>query len=413
MARPMTPLQDLADQVTSTQDALLREMNLASGARRQLLQSLQPTKGRVWLRVAWALPAVAALVIVWRLHWPTPTYSVGNSKSSVPVGAWLAAPADAELPVHFSDQSSVTLSRSSHARVVELRDRDVRLLLERGRVSVSVRHQEHRSWHLRAGPFDVAVTGTRFEVSWHPDREEFEVHTTEGKVVVTGDQFSPHGVAAGETLHAERMDGVFKFVETNVPQAHSLTFSAPTEGLPEVSVTAAVASSAAPHTSSPIRTAATQLGPSWRELAGAGQYRAAMDQAEKEGFEGLCQSLSLSDLLALSEAARFAGHADRARLALTSIRQRFHGNPAASVATFTLGRIAFDSARDYLGAARWFRAYLSEQPTGSLAREAAGRLMESLQRGGDHAGALVAARQYLELYPDGPQKNLAHQVLGE
>ncbi len=118
-------------------------------------------------------------------------------------------------------------------------------------------------------------------------------------------------------------------------------------------------------------------------------------------------------MLALSEAARFAGRVDRARLALTSLRDRFRGEAAASVATFTLGRMAFDSSRDYLGAAKWFRAYLAEQPGGSLAREAAGRLLESLERGGDHTGAQVAARDYLVRYPDGPQTRLAKKVLNQ
>ena len=138
-----------------------------------------------------------------------------------------------------------------------------------------------------------------------------------------------------------------------------------------------------------------------------------MDQAELDGFAGLCQNSTLSDLLTLSEAARFAGRPERARSALAAIRQRFHGQAPASVATFTLGRMAFDSSKDYLGAARWFRTYLSEQPNGSLAREAAGRLIESLQRGGDLAGAQTAARQYLQQYPNGPQSRLARQILGQ
>ncbi len=155
------------------------------------------------------------------------------------------------------------------------------------------------------------------------------------------------------------------------------------------------------------------VSPSWRDLAASGQYRAALEQAENDGFEGLCEKSNLSDLLALSEAARFAGRVDRARLALTALRDRFSGQAAASVATFTLGRLAFDSSRDYLGAARWFRVYLSEQPKGSLAREAEGRLVESLKRGGDHAGAKAAARDYLARYPDGPQSRLAQQIVGE
>ena len=46
------------------------------------------------------------------------------------------------------------------------------------------------------------------------------------------------------------------------------------------------------------------------------------------------------------------------------------------MAAFTLGRIAYDR-RDYREAARWFATYLREEPSGSVAREAAGRLIET------------------------------------
>lgn len=408
----MTPMQHLVKTVNAEQDALLGELNLAPKVRARLL-STPPRRSPVWRWFALALPAAAAVLMVWRFYASALTYASGNSRASLPVGSWLAAPADGELPLHFSDQSTVTLSAKSHARVVELSDHQAKVLLERGRVTMTVIHHTHRKWHLRAGPFDVAVTGTRFEVAWNPEREQFEVHTVEGKVEVTGDQFAPRVVAAGETLRAERLDGNFRFMETDAPPSPQLFLSpSAAPAIPIASLTPA-ASSVAPsevvaHRSSPLPVVQT-----WRELATTGQYKAALQQAENDGFEGLCRTLNLSDLLALSEAARFAGNLDRARLALTSIRQRFSGQPAASVATFTLGRMAFDSSRDYLGAARWFRAYLSEQPSGSLAREAAGRLVESLKRGGDQAGAKAAARAYLERYPDGPQKRVAQQVIGE
>ena len=93
-----------------------------------------------------------------------------------------------------------------------------------------------------------------------------------------------------------------------------------------------------------------------------------------------------------------------------AIRERFAGKPEASVATFSLGRMAFDVAHDYLGAAYWFRAYLRERPGGSLARDAEGRLIEALRRGGDNNAAKEAARRYLVDYPNGPHAALARNV---
>jgi outer membrane protein assembly factor BamD (BamD/ComL family) len=88
-------------------------------------------------------------------------------------------------------------------------------------------------------------------------------------------------------------------------------------------------------------------------------------------------------------------------------------DPRAAVAAYGLGRIAFDQEHAYAQAARWFAAYLNEQPVGPLAREASGRLMEAKQRSGDLAGARSSAQRYLREYPDGPQAALAQELLGQ
>jgi outer membrane protein assembly factor BamD (BamD/ComL family) len=56
--------------------------------------------------------------------------------------------------------------------------------------------------------------------------------------------------------------------------------------------------------------------------------------------------------------------------------------------------------------------YLKEQPGGPLAREAQGRLMEALYRGGDRAGASRTAEAYLSANPSGPHARLARTLLG-
>ncbi len=79
----------------------------------------------------------------------------------------------------------------------------------------------------------------------------------------------------------------------------------------------------------------------------------------------------MGDLQSLAHAARLGGSATRAVQALTALRQRFLGSTAAGAAAFMLGRIAQDGARDHAGAAGWFQRYLSEQPVGAFAAEAA------------------------------------------
>jgi TolA-binding protein len=148
----------------------------------------------------------------------------------------------------------------------------------------------------------------------------------------------------------------------------------------------------------------------WRALAEAGRYREALAAAEAVGFEGECQRASSADLLSLAGAARLTGDAAHARQAYSLLRKRYASEPVAAVAAFNLARVAFDLASDYAGAARWFRTYLREQPSGSLAPEAHGRLLEALQRSGDTAGARAAANEYLTRYPAGPHAEFAKRL---
>ena len=62
-------------------------------------------------------------------------------------------------------------------------------------------------------------------------------------------------------------------------------------------------------------------------------------------------------------------------------------------------------------AADWFSTYLREQPSGALAREALGRLIEAYQAAGDRVSARATAERYLKSYPDGPHATLARQAL--
>jgi outer membrane protein assembly factor BamD (BamD/ComL family) len=81
------------------------------------------------------------------------------------------------------------------------------------------------------------------------------------------------------------------------------------------------------------------------------------------------------------------------------------------MSAFTLGRIEYDDRRNYQGAARWFQSYLREEPSGGLAREAAGRLIEAQNAAGDMAAARESANAYLRKYPAGPHAGLARTVL--
>jgi TolA-binding protein len=276
------------------------------------------------------------------------------------------------------------------------------LTLERGHIEAHVVHREASRWQVAAGPFVVHVTGTRFKVGWDPQAEKLAVSVSEGRVEVTGGGQPAHQLLAGSTLELSMGAGI------DVKSAHELS---------EV----VAAPSAEPNDLAAPETARDEdelLGtrrvvghkPDFRELSTAGHYREALTVVEQLGFGQQCESSSARDLLTLGSTARLAGRADRAREAYLAARRRFPASSEAGISAFSLGRLASDAGHA-TDAIAWFKRYLTEQPSGPLAREAAGRLLELLHQGGNEAAAREAATRYLQRYPTGPHAALAQSLL--
>lgn len=306
------------------------------------------------------------------------------------VDEWVTA-REAEQSMRFSDGSSVVAAPHTTTRVMQVTPDGARLTLERGRVEAHVVHREGSRWQVAAGPFVVRVTGTRFHVSWDPQTEKLAVKVTEGRVEVSGDGQPLQVLTAGSTLELSAGARVSSTFVPPVPTAEAGKEPlAPAEPAPARKV--------APHT------------PDFLELSTAGRYREALAAVEQLGFAGQCASLSARDLLTLGSTARLAGRPERAQEAYAAVRRRFPGSSQASISAFSLGRLASDAGRasDGIG---WFQRYLSEAPSGPLAREAEGRLVELYRQSGNVAQARRAAQVYLEKYPTGPHAALANSVL--
>jgi hypothetical protein len=308
---------------------------------------------------------------------------------------------------------------------------------------------------VRVGPFEVRVIGTRFATSWDPVTEKLSVALHEGAITVSGPVVGDsRAVRAGERLDistAEKTLVVSTISTTaalapSAPQssapspsagtlgadspalsAHSAsapTLTAPTPTLPAPNAPNAPAPAPRATDVEPIQ-GAGQPGPqgsaapspapphasTWKALAGEAKYKNALAAAELEGFDAICNAASASDLRALGDAARLGGSSTRAVQAFTALRRRFPGSPDAAAAAFILGRIAHDQSKDYASAAAWFSRYLSEQPGGAFAGEAAGRLVEAKDKSGDEAGARAAAQRYLAAHPSGSHAAYAKGVL--
>lgn len=225
------------------------------------------------------------------------------------------------------------------------------------------------------------------------------------------DHESIHASPDGTTWRAPASGPQESAESSPAVEAHALASSATSP--PRATVTPrsdhALVPAVAPTGSIPP--AAPSAPPAWRPLALSGRYREALHEADALGFGELCEKSSASDLLLLGNAARFGGALDQSKQALLAIRERFPNAPERTIATFTLGRIAADDQHDDLAAAHWFSAMLDERTGGDLAEEAHGRLIESLERGGDHSAARRHATSYLTAFPAGPHASMARHVL--
>ncbi|HXK18487.1 MAG TPA: FecR domain-containing protein [Polyangiaceae bacterium] len=386
------------------------EVDKASEARtrRQLLARMAAVRAP---RRAWTFAAAGALLAAATaalFFWAAPAARQEPLRFWVEertgnVSEWVTA-RDAEQSLRFSDGSSIVAGPHTTTRVMQISPDGAELTLERGRVDAHVVHRDTSRWQVAAGPFVVHVTGTRFRVNWDPQAEKLAVSVSEGRVEVTGGGQPLHELTAGSAL------------ELSVSASTELksAFEAPTEPA------AGPASEAVPDSAAPdsardedelIRPRkALEHKPDFRELSTAGRYREALAAVEQLGFSAQCESLGARDLLTLGSTARLAGRSDLASAAYQAARRRFPSSSEAGISAFSLGRLASDGghASDAIG---WFKRYLTEQPSGPLAREAAGRLIELLRQTGSTAQTREAAESYLKRYPTGPHAALARSVL--
>lgn len=444
-------LDPLFNAVAQEQDHLLSLSPRRAMVRRRLLadgfhasKSWRPTLLRIGLAatVLSACIAIAASLMAGNSRQLTAQF--GTSRVPVGEGAWLNAPEESSVPLRFSDGSEIELSPRGRVRMIALHAKGAHLALESGGAAVAVTHGENRNWELRAGPFLVRVTGTKFDLAWDPNADSFDLSLIEGQVELVGCGFgSGRQLVAGQRVHAscrqnevriaynQQDSGQLPAGATSIDRVvaasvhrdelesssnrdvsnrdiHELSpkcdaVSAEAKIEPSVSEPSGKSPSAA--SKAPLKAESD-----WVVLARSGKYSDALRGVSQLGFSEQCARLRVDELALLSDTARHAGDASRARHAYTQLRQRFPGTKQASLAAFHLGLIEFDSFGAYAKAASWFRTYLSESPTGPLTREARGRLMEALHRTGN-AEASGFASAYLRDYPSGPHAQLARRIV--
>jgi TolA-binding protein len=148
----------------------------------------------------------------------------------------------------------------------------------------------------------------------------------------------------------------------------------------------------------------------WSERVSAGDANGVVAEAVAHGIDTAVADADASELVALADAARYAGRTYLAERVLRAQRTRFPGTPAAGAAAFFLGRLA-DDRGDATDGLEWYRRYLSEEPRGAYAAEALGREMIGVARLSGRPAARELAREYLNRFPEGTYLLHAQAIL--
>lgn len=395
----------LADVQDAEREALLTNSRSADSFIHALRQNRRSRSPRLLL-VAALLATLAVLLLVRRVLVLEQAPSGPPALAVTPVRK-IVVPRNQTIPMHFADGSRLLLAADTRATVRDLSLGAASVEIETGDAQFQVVHRAETRWTVRAGPYQVRVTGTKFALEWSPEADRFVLELSEGSVIVSSDSSANSGVKMGAPERLVIEQGIWRMSPLpthGLAQAGNQAQAEPAEARPVGSAPAPL-----PRRLAPTKTPKSRALPSaWLSLGLQGKFAEAYDDAELLGIEHWARSSGAPELLALAEICRFSGHPQQATSVLTKLRARFPNGEESATAAFQLGRLTGEGSQ----AAEWFRTYLGERPSGALAREAAGRLLEVLDRSGNRADAKAAAETYLRRYPSGPHAAFAHEVLG-
>jgi len=176
-------------------------------------QGRTSVRGRRRLVLAAAGALALAGVVAIAIHERPLRYDVQGGR--VEPGGAIATAADGAATLAFSDGTRVVLAGSSTARVAARDARGAQVVVERGHARFDVVHRAHTRWRVAAGPFEIAVTGTSFDVDWPAAAQRtlvIDLHV--GSVIVRG-ALAGEGLSlrAGQRLVADLDRGAFSVVE--------------------------------------------------------------------------------------------------------------------------------------------------------------------------------------------------------
>ena len=197
-------LQKLGREIAEELDAMRDETVVATAREKLFERRPVPVPRRIPVRtvaIGLAFAAALAVALLFGLRGrpsEAMSFQIGGERGTE--GAFVAAPGAAAVTLRFDDGSRFEVEPTARVRVVSSSPSSAELHLESGTLRGDVAgHAKAGDWRVKAGPFDLAVRGTSFEMSW--DGDQLEVHDITGKVVVTG----PHATEGVAVNRGERL----------------------------------------------------------------------------------------------------------------------------------------------------------------------------------------------------------------
>lgn len=308
-----------------------------------------------------------------------PVAGDGTDPAGTPLATSMTvAPLDDPMRLAFAAGGHAELAAGARARVERRASGSLaRLELLEGAAALTLDPAEQPA--VGAGTYEIRVIERAvFGMVWRAELEVLEVRVHDGQVRVEG------GDLAGATVVLGAGD---RFDSGTVESAETGGANGPTQRR------------------------GARPGPTWGAALRAGDTELALERLRGQGIEVGLSRADARSLRRLADAARASRDLEITVAALRALRTRFPRSSHAQRATFDLGRAYADLGGKHRAAALWYRTYLSESPDGSLAREAQGRLLVSLDRLADTTGLRREAERYLQRYPDGPHAGFARSRL--
>ncbi len=403
----MNDMKQFAGEYRAAMDRHLATHSRLADVRAALVN--EPVRRRVPFRTMALVAApslAAAALLLWMFLPGSLSFTMGAKDVPGKEGAWLSAQR-ADLPLHFTDGTTVILRTGADGRIDAINEDGVRMSLNRGDARFHVIHRDNIAWFVNAGPYRVRVVGTQFELAWTPENRMFSLRLHEGEVTVDGPGMRQQRVTPGFVLQGQADSG--RVVLT--PAAAVTAIPSPAPLAPAVAIDPDTAATTPPgQTVARGKIQAVSRPSEWQQLAREARYEDALTAARRAGWDRLLSRLDERDLFALGETARLAGAVNDALVVYRQVRARFEGTATAADAAFMIGRLK-QAGGDVAGSLSWYEICLRESPAGRSAPDAAGRRMEALHKTGDLDDAARAAADYLQKWPKGSYAALAQQLV--